>query len=102
RPCARGGQKTNDSRTENPQMTMFQGAGALFALVAVFGYVNHRFVKLPDTLGITAVGLFACLCMSIIGTFHPAATAQAQALARQVDFSDVVFHGLLSLLLFAG
>ena len=83
-------------------MTMFQGAGALFALVAVFGYVNHRFVKLPDTLGITAVGLFACLCMSIIGTFHPAATAQAQALARQVDFSDVVFHGLLSLLLFAG
>lgn len=83
-------------------MTMFQGAGALFALVAVFGYINHRFVKLPDTLGITAVGLFACLCMSIIGTFHPAATAQAQALARQVDFSDVVFHGLLSLLLFAG
>ncbi len=83
-------------------MTMFQGAGALFALVAVFGYVNHRFVRLPDTLGITAVGLFACLCMSIIGTFHPAATEHAQALARQVDFSDVVFHGLLSLLLFAG
>jgi len=83
-------------------MTVFQGTGALFTLIAIFGVINHRFIKLPDTLGITAVGLVACLSVSILGFNHPEMVAQARKLVAQIDFSDVVFHGLLSLLLFAG
>lgn len=83
-------------------MTVFQGTGALFTLIAIFGVINHRFIKLPDTLGITAVGLVTCLSVSILGFNHPEMVAQARKLVAQIDFSDVVFHGLLSLLLFAG
>lgn len=83
-------------------MTMFQGAGALLSLIAIFGFINHRFLKLPDTLGITAVGLLACLCFAIASAGHPEMVAHARELVGKIDFSDLVFHGLLSLLLFAG
>lgn len=85
-------------------MTIFQGVGALFTLVAIFGYLNHRFLRLPDTLGITAVGLLVSVLVASVATFFPEAhlARKAQDLASQIDFTDVVFHGLLSLLLFAG
>ena len=85
-------------------MTVFQGVGALFTLVAIFGYLNHRFLRLPDTLGITAVGLLVSVLVASVATFFPEAhlARKAQDLASQIDFTDVVFHGLLSLLLFAG
>lgn len=83
-------------------MTMFQGAGALLSIIAIFGFINHRFLKLPDTLGITAVGLLACLCFAIASSGHPEMVAHARGLVGKIDFSDLVFHGLLSLLLFAG
>lgn len=83
-------------------MSIFDGAGALLALIAVFGYINHRFIKLPDTLGITAVGLIAFVCLSLLGLSHPDMTLKAQALIELINFPELVFHGLLGLLLFAG
>ncbi|SDR27860.1 sodium/proton antiporter, CPA1 family [Paraburkholderia fungorum] len=83
-------------------MTVFQITGALFAIVALFGVVNYRFIKLPDTLGITAVGLVICLALSALGFYYPRMAEVAGTIVPKVDFADIVFHGLLSLLLFAG
>ena len=83
-------------------MTVFQVAGVLFTLVAIFGVINHRYIKLPDTLGITAVGLITCLIVSALGFHYPEMVTQARKIVTRIDFSDIVFHGLLSLLLFAG
>ncbi|MBN9342131.1 MAG: sodium:proton antiporter, partial [Comamonadaceae bacterium] len=83
---------------------IFQGAGVLFAIVAVFGVINLKYLKrlgLPDTLGITLTGLVACLAVSLIGLTRPEMSAYAQKLVTQINFSEVVFHGLLSFLLFA-
>lgn len=83
-------------------MTVFQGAGCLFALIAIFGVINHRSIRLPDSLGTTAVGMIVCLGISALGITHPELVTKARALVGQIDFADIVFHGLLSLLLFAG
>jgi CPA1 family monovalent cation:H+ antiporter len=83
-------------------MTVFQIAGVLFTIVALFGVLNYRFIKLPDTLGITAVGLVVCVGISALGFYYPAMATAARKIVVQIDFSDIVFHGLLSLLLFAG
>jgi hypothetical protein len=40
-------------------MSMFQLTSIVIALVALFGYLNHKLIKLPDTIGMTAVGLVA-------------------------------------------
>ena len=83
-------------------MTVFEGAGALFTLIAIFGVINHRFIKLPDTIGITAVGLIVSACISVAGFHHPGMVKEAQKLVAQIDFPGIVVHGFLSLLLFAG
>ena len=42
-------------------MTAFQVLSIVVALVAAFGYLNHRFVRLPDAIGITASGIVVSL-----------------------------------------
>lgn len=83
-------------------MIMFDGIGLLLTLIAIFGYINHRFIKLPDTLGITAVGLLVFTCLSFFGQSHSSMVLKAQSLVEFIDFPELVFHGLLGLLLFAG
>lgn len=83
-------------------LTVFQGIGILFTIVALCGFINYKWVRLPDTLGITAVGLTLSAIVTAVGVTHPGMTEGARALIQQIDFTDVVMHGLLSLLLFAG
>lgn len=82
-------------------MTIFQLLGLVTTIIAVFGYINHRFIKMPDTLGITAVGLVVSTILVLIGHHEPMAVEWAQKLVASIDFSEVVFHGMLPMLLFA-
>lgn len=83
-------------------MSIFELIGALATAVAVFGYINHKFIRLPDTIGITAMGLLVSLALAIVGRHVPGAVAWASDFAGRLDLPEVVFHGLLSILLFAG
>ena len=83
-------------------MSTFELAGLLLTAIAVFGYINHRFIKLPDTLGITAVGMLASLLMLAYGNYDPASMAAAKEVVKSLDFADLVFHGFLGFLLFSG
>ena len=83
-------------------MTGFQAFGLVIALVAVFGYLNHRFVHLPDSIGITAIGVVVSIVAVLVARGNPAIGA---AVAREIaglDFSGLLLHGVLGLLLFAG
>lgn len=83
-------------------MSLFQLTGALLALIVALGYLNNRFVKLPDTLGITAVGLGSSLLLLVVSQFNPGMTDWAMHIVERIDFPEVVFHGMLGILLFAG
>jgi len=83
-------------------MSLFQVAGVIIALVALFGFLNHRLSKLPDAIGITAMGLVASLATAVIGKRVPAVSEWAEQTIAAVNFPDTVFHGMLGLLLFAG
>lgn len=83
-------------------MTLFQLLGLVTTVVAIFGYINHRFIRLPDTLGITAVGLIVSTALILVGHHEPKAVAWAEKIIDSIDFPEVVFHGMLPLLLFAG
>ena len=83
-------------------MSLFELIGALVTAVAVFGYINHRFIRLPDTIGITAMGLLVSLALAVLGRHVPGAAEWASEFASHLDLPEVVFHGLLSILLFAG
>ena len=83
-------------------MYLFDFVAVLVVLAAAFSYLNHRFLRLPTTVGLTALTLLASLVALVAGLAFPAVEHQAAAFARQIDFNQAVLHGMLGFLLFAG
>ncbi|HEY4082193.1 MAG TPA: sodium:proton antiporter [Burkholderiaceae bacterium] len=83
-------------------MSLFEITGIVATSVAVFGYINHRFIRLPDTVGITAMGLVFALLLAIVGPHVPRIVALEHEFAEQLNMYELVFHALLPILLFAG
>lgn len=83
---------------------MFDLAVACLVVTAVLAYINHRFIKLPTTIGVMAIALVFSLALVAIGQAGwglEEETSQAVLMLKSIDFSDVLMHGMLSLLLFA-
>ena len=83
-------------------MSYLELIATLLTAVGVLGYFNHRVLRLPDTIGITAMGVLVSLALAAAGRAVPGAAEWAGALADRFDFPDLVLHGFLSVLLFAG
>lgn len=98
RPDARRPFPTSFAR----QMSAFQVLGLVITLVAVFGYFNHRFIKLPDAIGITAIGVIASVLAVLLARFDPALARAVRTVIENIDFPGLLLHGILGLLLFAG
>ena len=76
----------------------------LFTLAAAFGYVNHRWLKLPHTIGLVVVALSASLVVLAIDAVFPALEFRSvvREMLSRINFYDVLMKGMLSFLLFAG
>jgi CPA1 family monovalent cation:H+ antiporter len=83
-------------------MSPFELISVVIAVVALCGYLNYKFIHLPDTIGITAVALLISLIMAGLGLVYPEMAQRTQTVIGSLDFPELVFHGLLGLLLFAG
>ena len=84
--------------------SFFSMAAVVLTLAAGFGYVNHRWVRLPQSVGLVVIALFASLAVILIDALLPAlgfGGAVRGALGR-IDFTEVLMKGMLSFLLFAG
>jgi len=74
----------------------------LVVLSAVFGYINVRFLKLPNSIGlmlITIVFTFGVFALSYIDSTLLDAE---RFIIKQIDFKSVLLDVMLSFLLFAG
>ncbi len=83
-------------------MTPFQIIAAVVTLSAAGAYLNHRYFKAPQTIALMAFSFavsLAALILSRAGIAHFEAIGQ---FVRGIDFSEVLLHGMLSFLLFAG
>ncbi len=74
----------------------------LISLAAVSSYVNYRYIKLPTTVGVMLVALVASLALVLVGPDAGGFREQATAMISRIDFNEVVLHGMLAFLLFAG
>ncbi|MDA2920521.1 sodium:proton antiporter [Desulfobacterota bacterium AH_259_B03_O07] len=75
----------------------------IITLAAVFSYVNHRYLKLPTTIGVMVIALFISLILILVDKLGWGQFDQnARMLLENIDFSDTLLHGMLSFLLFAG
>jgi CPA1 family monovalent cation:H+ antiporter len=83
-------------------MTVFQIIALLISLTAIFSYLNHRYFKLPATIGVMLIALLVSLGLIGAGHFAPWIHESAEGLLQQVDFDDTLMQGMLCFLLFAG
>ena len=52
-------------------MNIFDIAAILLTLAAVFGYLNFRFLRLPQTIGILAIALVSSLVVLGVDLLNP-------------------------------
>jgi monovalent cation:H+ antiporter, CPA1 family len=83
-------------------MTPFQIIAAVITLSAIGGYINYKFVKFPQTIGLMAFAFTVSLCAIILSKAGVPYLADAGLFISQIDFSQLLLHGMLSFLLFAG
>ena len=85
-------------------MSIFDIAALLLLLSALFGYVNHVWLKLPHTIGLVVMGLIAsALIVGADLVFPSLGIAQATIhTLKELDFAKVLMNGMLAVLLFAG
>lgn len=87
-----------------PVITLLDIIAILLGLAALFGYLNHRILKLPHTIGLVVIALFASGGILLVDYYWPQlgiGTTVRTAMA-EIDFYDVLMEGFLSALLFAG
>jgi len=70
-------------------------------LAAAFGYINHKFIKLPDTIGIMLLSVSASLIAVVLDHFSPLSFTSIINTINQIDFHSVVLNIMLGFLLFA-
>ena len=82
---------------------MLDSIAIFLVLTAAFAYINCRFIKLPATTGVMAIALFlSALLFGLDKVGVTSLHAYEVALVSSINFTDVLMHGMLSLLLFAG
>ena len=83
-------------------MRLFDLIALFIVMAAGFGYLNFRLLKLPTTIGLMALSLLFSLSLFVLGAFVPAVAQQTRLVIEQFDFNQVLLHGMLAFLLFAG
>lgn len=83
-------------------MDLIQTFAALISLAALFSYINHKYIKLPTTIGLLVISLLLSMVLIALGKFGIPLEGYAQSLLKEIDFNKTLMEGMLSALLFAG
>lgn len=83
-------------------MDVFTIITVLIVLAALFGYLNARFLKLPNTIGLMSITIMCTFVVLGISYFDDTLLEQEKLLISEIDFETVLLDVMLSFLLFAG
>ena len=83
-------------------MKLFDILAILITLSALFSYLNYRYIRLPNTIGLMLIALLVSLALIALGSFGIDLKNDARQLLDSIDFNETLLHGMLSFLLFAG
>lgn len=81
-------------------MSLFNIIAIIISISAIFSFINHKYIKLPSTIGIMLISFI--VSMGIILSGKLGFDTGITPLVRLVDFNETLMVGMLSYLLFAG
>jgi CPA1 family monovalent cation:H+ antiporter len=85
-------------------ITLLDIIAILLGLAAFFGYLNHRLLKLPHTIGLVVIALAASGGVLVIDYIWPSLNIAptVRNVLGGIDFYEALMEGFLCVLLFAG
>lgn len=86
-------------------MNLFNIVAVLITLSAAFGYLNHRFIRLPNTIGLMLISILMSLGLVALGRLVPSTLGVEEhwkSFLHNIDFNKSLMVGMLGFLLFAG
>jgi len=83
-------------------MTTLEFFSLMVSTAALLGWVSRRWLRLPLTIGTMLLTVLASLGLLGLSHFHPGLKTWAGVLVGTINFENLILHGMLSVLLFAG
>jgi CPA1 family monovalent cation:H+ antiporter len=74
----------------------------IITAAALFGWLSIRVCRLPITIGTMLLTVISSVLMIALGHAFPGSHAWAVSMVGRIRFEDLILHGMLGLLLFAG
>ena len=83
---------------------MLELPAIILVFVSIFGFLNHKFLKLPLTVGLVLIALISGIGVLIIDSALPFLNISSllRVWLNEIDFNRTLMNGMLSFLLFAG
>lgn len=91
-----------NKRATLKNMELFTIASILVLISALFGYINTRFLKLPNTIGLTVITIAFTLVVFALSYLDPRLLTAERYVISQIDFKSVLLDHMLGFMLFAG
>jgi CPA1 family monovalent cation:H+ antiporter len=82
-------------------MNLFDISAILITATALTSYINYKWLNLPSSIGLLILAILVGLIANFLNKIGIITYSVDQFLVN-INFHEVVFHGLLSFLLFAG
>jgi Na+:H+ antiporter len=85
-------------------VSVFEIIAGLLTLTALFAWLNHRWLGLPNNVGLLLMGLLASLVLVGLEMLLPntALFGDVHTIVEGIDFTATLLNGMLAFLLFAG
>lgn len=84
------------------QLDLFTITAILVFLTAIFGYINVRFLRMPNTIGLMCITILFTMAVFALSYVDPTLLNAERYILSQIDFKTVLLDIMLSFLLFAG
>ena len=83
---------------------MLELPAIILVFVSIFGFLNHKYLKLPLTVGLVLIALISGLGVLLIEAVVPSLqmSETIKNWLDEIDFNRTLMNGMLSFLLFAG
>ena len=84
--------------------SIFNLAALVVTLAAICGWINHRWLRLPHSIGLVLIALAVSFAALMLNAVVPALRLESTVrdTLTQIDFHDTLMTGMLGFLLFAG
>ncbi|TJZ64363.1 cation:proton antiporter [Chitiniphilus eburneus] len=84
------------------ELSTLQLLALLFSITSIGGYINHKVFRFPASIGLLFFSVLLSLVLIVMDKTSAFSLQSVGVLVNKLDFENLLLHGMLAVLLFAG